>query len=97
MKSSIPASISTAQSAQCSGRIQLLPPKFTLTELQQLYEAILATKLDKRDFRKKILSMGLLLDLNQVQENVAHRPAKLYQFDRENYEQFVSEGFSFGV
>lgn len=76
---------------------ELLPPKFTLTELQQLYEAILATKLDKRNFRKKILSMGLLLDLNQVQENVAHRPAKLYQFDRENYEQFVSEGFSFGV
>lgn len=76
---------------------ELLPPKFTLTELQQLYEAILATKLDKRNFRKKILAMGLLLDLNQVQENVAHRPAKLYQFDRENYEQFVSEGFNFGV
>lgn len=76
---------------------ELLPPKFTLTELQQLYEAILATKLDKRNFRKKILAMGLLLDLNQLQENVAHRPAKLYQFDRDNYEQFVSEGFSFGV
>ena len=76
---------------------ELLPPKFTLTELQQLYEAILATKLDKRNFRKKILSMGLLLDLNQVQENVAHRPAKLYQFDKENYEQFVAEGFSFGL
>lgn len=76
---------------------ELLPPKFTLTELQQLYEAILATKLDKRNFRKKILSMGLLLDLNLVQENVAHRPAKLYQFDRDNYEQFVSEGFSFGL
>lgn len=76
---------------------ELLPPKFTLTELQQLYEAILATKLDKRNFRKKILAMGLLLDLNQLQENVAHRPAKLYQFDRENYEQFVAEGFSFGV
>ncbi|HNM26927.1 MAG TPA: NUDIX domain-containing protein [Saprospiraceae bacterium] len=76
---------------------ELLPPKFTLTELQQLYEAILATKLDKRNFRKKILSMGLLLDLNQVQENVAHRPAKLSQFDKENYEQFVAEGFSFGL
>lgn len=76
---------------------ELLPPKFTLTELQQLYEAILATKLDKRNFRKKILAMGLLLDLNQLQENVAHRPAKLYQFDRDNYEQFVAEGFSFGV
>lgn len=76
---------------------ELLPPKFTLTELQQLYEAILVEKLDKRNFRKKILSMKLLLDLNELQEGVAHRPAKLYQFDRDNYEQFVSEGFSFGL
>ncbi|MCC7504615.1 MAG: NUDIX hydrolase [Saprospiraceae bacterium] len=76
---------------------ELLPPKFTLTELQQLYEAILVTKLDKRNFRKKILTMGLLLDLNELQENVAHRPAKLYQFDKEKYERFVAEGFSFGL
>ncbi|MBL7802960.1 MAG: NUDIX hydrolase [Saprospiraceae bacterium] len=76
---------------------ELLPPKFTLTELQQLYEAILVTKLDKRNFRKKILTMGLLLDLNELQENVAHRPARLYQFDKEKYERFVAEGFSFGL
>ncbi|MBK8968186.1 MAG: NUDIX domain-containing protein [Saprospiraceae bacterium] len=76
---------------------ELLPPKFTLTELQQLYEAILSEKLDKRNFRKKILSMNLLLDLNEMQEGVAHRPAKLYQFDQGNYEQFVAEGFSFGL
>lgn len=76
---------------------ELLPPKFTLTELQQLYEAILSEKLDKRNFRKKILSMNLLLDLNQLQEGVAHRPAKLYQFDQKNYDQFVAEGFSFGL
>ncbi|MBL7775486.1 MAG: NUDIX hydrolase [Saprospiraceae bacterium] len=76
---------------------ELLPPKFTLTELQQLYEAILVEKLDKRNFRKKILSMRLLLDLNEVQEGVAHRPAKLYKFDPKIYEQFVAEGFSFGL
>ena len=76
---------------------ELLPPKFTLTELQQLYEAILVEKLDKRNFRKKILSMKLLLDLNELQEGVAHRPAKLYQFDQANYEEFVAEGFSFGL
>lgn len=74
---------------------ELLPPKFTLTELQQLYESILGDKLDKRNFRKKILSMNLLLDLNEWQEGVAHRPAKLYQFDQSNYRQFVAEGFSF--
>jgi len=74
---------------------ELLPRKFTLTELQHLYEAILETELDKRNFRKKILSMDLLEDLNETQEGVAHRPARLYQFDRQKYEQFLSEGFSF--
>lgn len=74
---------------------ELLPRKFTLTELQHLYEAILETELDKRNFRKKILSMDLLVDLDETQEGVAHRPARLYQFDRHKYEQFLSEGFSF--
>ncbi|MCB9273973.1 MAG: NUDIX hydrolase [Lewinellaceae bacterium] len=74
---------------------ELLPPKFTLTELQHLYEAILETELDKRNFRKKILSMNLLIDLDETQEGVAHRPARLYQFDKEKYEEFLAEGFSF--
>ncbi|MFK7809079.1 MAG: NUDIX domain-containing protein [Saprospiraceae bacterium] len=74
---------------------QLLPPKFTLTELQQLYEAILGIALDKRNFRKKILSMNLLIDLNEMQKDVAHRPAKLYRFDIEKYKELVSGGFNF--
>lgn len=74
---------------------ELLPPKFTLTELQHLYEAILRTKLDKRNFRKKILSMNLLVDLEEMQEGVPHRPAKLYQFDKARYFKFEAEGFSF--
>ncbi|MBK8192365.1 MAG: NUDIX hydrolase [Lewinellaceae bacterium] len=87
---------------------ELLPPKFTLTELQHLYEAILIQPkdkkgkngnkgIDKRNFRKKILSTNLLHDLNEVQEGVAHRPAKLYQFDRSKYEQLVAEGYSFDI
>ena len=81
---------------------ELLPPKFTLTELQQLYESILVQpkgnkRIDKRNFRKKILSTNLLHDLNEVQEGVAHRPAKLYQFDRDKYEQLVAEGYSFDI
>ena len=83
---------------------ELLPPKFTLTELQQLYEAILlsdappeSNKLDKRNFRKKILSMNLLVDLNEVQEGVAHRPAKLYRFDKEKYHELQKAGFSYGL
>lgn len=74
---------------------ELLPPKFTLTELQHLYEAILETELDKRNFRKKILSMGLLIDLGEIQEGVAHRPARLYMFDRVRYQELLEEGFSF--
>jgi 8-oxo-dGTP diphosphatase len=76
---------------------ELLPPKFTLTELQHLYEAILEPKdgLDKRNFRKKILSMDFIVDLNESQAGVAHRPARLYEFDKSKYEKFVSEGFNF--
>ena len=81
---------------------ELLPPKFTLTELQHLYEAILQPEnnndkksLDKRNFRKKILSMDFIVDLNESQEGVAHRPARLYEFDKSKYEKLVSEGFNF--
>jgi 8-oxo-dGTP diphosphatase len=74
---------------------ELLPPKFTLTELQHLYEAILETELDKRNFRKKILSMGFLIDLGETQEGVAHRPARLYMFDERRYQELLEEGFSF--
>lgn len=76
---------------------ELLPPAFTLTELQHLYEAIWETDLEKRNFRKKILSMGLLRDLNQTQEGVAHRPAKLYSFDEERYRELEDKGFSFEI
>lgn len=76
---------------------ELLPPKFTLTELQYLYEAILETELDKRNFRKKVLSMNLLVDLEEIQEGVAHRPAKLYKFDQQKYDEFRRDGFSFEV
>ncbi|MBP7821682.1 MAG: NUDIX hydrolase [Saprospiraceae bacterium] len=76
---------------------ELLPPKFTLTEMQHLYEAILETDFDKRNFRKKILSMDLLIDVNEIQERVAHRPAKLFMFDKIKYEKFVEEGFSFAL
>jgi len=73
----------------------LLPAKFTLLELQVLYEALLGYKFDKPNFRKKILSMDLLIPLNEVQENVSHRPAKLFKFDEQRYTQLRKEGFSF--
>ncbi|PSB67780.1 NUDIX hydrolase, partial [filamentous cyanobacterium CCP1] len=66
---------------------ELLPKKFTLFQLQKLYETILGHELDKRNFRKKILKMGLLRELDEVQQDVPHRAAKLYEFDEVAYEQ----------
>lgn len=74
---------------------ELLPTKFTLNDLQTLYEAVLERKFDKGNFRKKILGMNLLVDLNEQRQNVAHRPAKLYRFDSDRYEELKDHGFSF--
>lgn len=63
----------------------LLPQKFSLRELQNLYEAILKIKLDRRNFRKKFQLMGLLIDLNEMEKEVNHRPGKLYKFDYSKY------------
>ena len=65
----------------------LLPSKFSLRDLQNLYEAILGIKLDRRNFRKKFFAMDFLVDLNEIETNVPHRPGKLYSFDYDKYEQ----------
>lgn len=65
----------------------LLPEKFSLRELQNLYEAILGITLDRRNFRKKFASMDLLIDTNEMEQDVSHRPGKLYQFDFNKYEK----------
>lgn len=66
---------------------ELLPEKFTLTQLQNLYEAVLNKKLDKRNFRKKMLSYGFLKELSEKQKGVSYRAAKLYKFDRRKYQK----------
>lgn len=76
---------------------ELLPKHFTLTELQSLYEAIVNVTLDKRNFRKKILQMDFLKDTKIMQQNVSHRPAKLYEFDEERYNSLVKKGFHFEI
>ena len=65
----------------------LLPKKFSLRELQNLYEAITSAKLDRRNFRKKFFSMDLLIDTGEFEEEVSHRPGKLYRFNYEKYAQ----------
>src|SRR6266550_1615981 len=74
---------------------ELLPPKFTLSQLQHLYEAVLATELDKRNFRKKVLAFGLLVPLKETQMTGRHRPAQLFRFDADKYEKLKKKGFNF--
>ncbi|HBB32378.1 MAG TPA: NUDIX hydrolase [Cyanobacteria bacterium UBA8803] len=74
---------------------ELLPKKFTLSQLQRLYEIVLGQELDKRNFRKKILKMDLLVQLDETQKEVSHRAARLYQFDEDKYRQLKKNGFNF--
>ena len=74
---------------------ELLPEKFTLGQLQKLYEAILGTELDKRNFRRKILKMSFLTPLSEKQKNVPHKPAQYYKFDRVKYQRYKANDFYF--
>ncbi len=76
---------------------ELLPPKFTLTKLQRLYEKILERELDKRNFRKKVLATGLLEELDEVEQDVAHRAARLYRFDKKRYRELEKAGIDFAL
>lgn len=75
----------------------LLPKKFTITELQTLYEKILNTSFDKRNFRKKLAKMNVLIDTNEKQQNVSHRAAKLYMFDEKAYKTLQKKGCLFDL
>ena len=77
---------------ECPIGFNLLPNKFSLNQLQTLYETVLGITLDKRNFRRKLNSLDLLIDLNESQDDVKHRPAKLYRFDQEKYEQSIETG-----
>jgi len=76
---------------------ELLPPKFTLSQLQHLYEAVLGTELDKRNFRKKVLGFDLLVALKETQMLGRHRPAQLFRFDADKYEKLKKRGFNFEI
>ena len=96
------AEILAAALARLKGKVryqpigfELLPPRFTLSQLQHLYEAVLEMPLDKRNFRKKVLSFGLLVPLKETQMTGRHRPAQLFRFDAEKYEKLKKKGFNF--
>ncbi len=74
---------------------ELLPKKFTLSQLQHLYELVLERELDKRNFRKRVLATDLLIETDEVQQDVAHRAARLYRFDERKYRRLAKAGFNF--
>jgi len=76
---------------------ELLPKNFALSQLQHLYEVVLERELDKRNFRKKVLATGLLVETKEVQQDVAHRAARLYRFDERKYRQLARDGFHFEI
>jgi 8-oxo-dGTP diphosphatase len=76
---------------------ELLPPKFSLTQLQRMYEIILERSLDKRNFRKKVISLDILDELDEVEQDVAHRAARLYRFNERKYRQMTKDGINFEI
>lgn len=73
----------------------LLPEKFTLLQLQEMYEAILEIKLDKSNFRRKLAKMKLLINCKEKQKDVSHRAAGLYKFDKRIYVTLRKSGMVF--
>ena len=74
---------------------ELLPEKFTIPQLQSLYEAIHQTKLDDRNFRKKLLSFDLLIKLDEKDKSTSKKGAFLYRFDYDKYKKLEESGFNF--
>lgn len=76
---------------------ELLPEKFTISQLQRLYEVVLGTKFDRRNFRKKVLQMKYVIPLDEKQKGVKHKPAQLFIFSKEVYEKTKTERFDFTI
>jgi 8-oxo-dGTP diphosphatase len=76
---------------------ELLPEKFTMPELQNLYESVLEMQLDRRNFRKKILDTGLLIDHNESMKGVPHKGAKYFSFNKKKYKELSERGFNFEI
>ena len=76
---------------------EMLPPKFTLSQLQKLYEVVFGTEFDKRNFRKKISKMKYLEQLDEKQQDVSHKPARYYTYNKDVYESTKSDVLNFSI
>lgn len=70
---------------------ELLPRRFTIRQLQNLFSAVLGINIDNRNFRKKFLSAGLLIPTDKKESKVAHKPARYYEFNRAAYNKALKE------
>ena len=76
---------------------ELLPKKFTIPQLQRLYESIYQVPFDKRNFRRKLLAMGLLEKQNEKEKETSKKGAFYYQFNKKKYEELLDKGFNFDL
>ncbi len=76
---------------------ELLPEKFTLSQLQRLYEAVLGKKLDRRNFRKRVAQMKYVIPLDEKQKGVAHKPAQVFIFSQDVYNRTKKEKLDFSI
>ena len=76
---------------------ELLPEKFTIPQLQRLYESIYQKELDGRNFRKKVLSLNVLIKLDEKDKSTSRRGAFLYKFDHKTYQKLLKSGYNFEI
>lgn len=76
---------------------ELLPEKFSISHLQKLYESVLGTSFDRRNFRKKVMQMKYIIPLDEKQQGVRHKAAQLFIFSKEVYEKTKKERFDFSI
>jgi len=76
---------------------ELLPKRFTIRQLQNLYEAILGIEIDNRNFRKKVLNFPCIRLLDEKEKGVAHKPARLYKFDKPMYEKDIKQKMKYNL
>lgn len=76
---------------------ELLPDVFGFSDLEQLYETILQRTIDRRNFRRKVLGFGVLSETGETRSEGAGRPATLYRFNKQRYEELVAKGYFFEI
>ncbi len=76
---------------------ELLPKYFTISQIQKLYEIIFDKEVDKRNFRKKLLKTELIIETDKFDKTGVKRPARLYFFNEDKYNEFKKEGFKFKI